>query len=122
MGVIASKRYISRGGSAGRHDGDSLEGTYIRVYREDAFRRLFRMQRPSFWPLVEPLTNSGGLEYWKQKPASGPGDRPGLGARIGPSGGPLGKDSRPIYLQIAVALYMLGGGGRAVADGRIQCC
>ena len=103
-GVIASQRYMSRGGhgSAGRHADDSLEA-YIRDYPEDAFRRLFRMQRSSFWPLVELLTNAGGAEYWKQSPPGQPR-----------------KPARPIYQQIAAGLYMLGGGGRTVADCRVN--
>ena len=55
--VIASQRYISCGvhGSAGHHGDDSLEA-YIRVYSEEAFLRLFRMHRASFWQLKELLT------------------------------------------------------------------
>ena len=102
-GVITSQRYISRGvhGSAGRHADDSLEA-YIRGYPEDAFCWLFRMQRSSCWPLVELLSNAGGPEYWKQTP------------------GQPRKPARPIDQQIAAGLYMLGGGGRTVADCRVN--
>ena len=55
--VITSTRYLSRGDSAGQHgDHASLDG-YIYEYPDDAFRRLFRMNRASFWQLVELLTN-----------------------------------------------------------------
>ena len=69
--VIQSTRYLSRGESAGRHgDHTSLDG-YIHEYPDDAFRRLFRMNRASFWQLVELLLNAGGVEYRKQAPGGG---------------------------------------------------
>ena len=57
-------RSDSRGvhGSAGRYGDDSLE-TYVRVYSEEAFLRLFRMHGASFWQLIELLGKAGGPEY-----------------------------------------------------------
>ena len=49
--VIASTRYVSRGGSAGRNNA-TLEG-YTRESPDDAFLVLFCMHQPSFWQLVE---------------------------------------------------------------------
>ena len=91
--IVDSHRYLSsRGKSAGRHGNhDSLE-RYIREYPESSFRSLFRMQRASFWQLVEVLTHAGGPEYWCQNDV-------GRGC------------PRPIYQQIAAGLYVLGGGG-----------
>ena len=92
--MICSYRYLSRGpsGSAGRHGSNSLEA-YIYKYRESAFLTLFRMHRRSFWQLVELLSEAGGQEYWCQSY-----DKPG-------------HPARQIFEQIAVALYVLGGGG-----------
>ena len=59
------------------------------------------MHKASFWQLVKLLTNAGGLEYWLE-PKPGPG-----------------KPSRPIYQQIVAGLYMLGRGGRTIADSCI---
>ena len=33
-------------------------------YPDDAFLRLFRMHRASFWQLVELVTNVSGMDYW----------------------------------------------------------
>ena len=41
------------------------------TYPDDAFHRLFRMNRASFWQLVELLTNAGGADYCKQAPGGG---------------------------------------------------
>ena len=51
------------------------------------------MHRRSFWQLVELLSEAGGQEYWCQSY-----DKPG-------------HPARQIFEQIAVALYVLGGGG-----------
>ena len=53
------------------------------------------MNRESFWQLVELLTQAGGAKYWHQPEA---GDAA------------PGRPSRPIYYQVAVGLYVLGGG------------
>ena len=69
--VIESTCYLSRGESAGYHsDHASLDG-YMYGYPDDAFRRLFRMNRASFWQLFELLTNADGANYWKQAPGGG---------------------------------------------------
>ena len=94
--VITSTRYLSRGDSAGRHgDHASLDG-YIYEYPDDAFRRLFRMNRTSFWQLVELLTKAGGADYWNQLPEL--------------EGPAWGNTAMPIYQQIAAGLYVLSGG------------
>ena len=87
--IVTSHRYLTRDTSAGRLDIDILEAC-IREYPETAFLALFRMHRESFWQLVEVLTKAGGEKYWDSKP---------------------GRIPRPIYHQIAVALYILGGAG-----------
>lgn len=101
--LSTSQRYLLKGawGSAGRHD-DSILDNYIFAYPESAFQQLFRMQRKSFWQLVEYLEGAGGPTYWKQI-AVGPGPRP-----------------RPVYQQIAVGLYRLGDGGGAIEQERMQ--
>jgi len=63
--VIASQRYLSRAGSAGKHDIDILEAI-IHRYSETAFLALFRMHRASFWNLVDMLTQAGEGGYWDQ--------------------------------------------------------
>ncbi|KAF8421681.1 hypothetical protein EV426DRAFT_195837 [Tirmania nivea] len=93
---ISARRYIaSRGISAGRHihhgiDGISILENLVKNYPEPAFLNLFRMHRTSFWTLVETITPMWPAEHTaKKKP-------------------------RPIYQQLAVALYVLrsaGGGG-----------
>jgi len=77
--------------SAGKHDIDILEAA-IREYPETAFLALFRMHRASFWQLVEMLTQASEGGYWDPR---------------------AGQSPRAIYQQIAVALYILGGGGGA---------
>ena len=89
--AVDSERYLSRGESAGRHGADSLEG-YIHRYPESAFLSLFRMHRRAFWQLVDVLSKAGGPDYWCQS----------VEVR--------GRPARPIYQQIAVGLYVLGGG------------
>jgi len=49
------------------------------------------MHRASFWQVVEILAGVGGKDYWVQSKTRQP--------------------SRPIYQQIAAALYVLGGSG-----------
>lgn len=85
--IVDSHRYLSsRGKRAGRHGNhDSLEG-YICEYPESSFRSLFRMQRASFWQLVEILTHAEGPEYWCQNDVG------------------RGRPPRPIYQQIAAGL------------------
>ena len=90
--MITSCRYLSRKASAGRVNIDILD-TYIHEYPKTAFLALFRMHKESFWKLVEILTLVGGDKYWDLRATM------------------QGRNPRPIYQQIAVALYMLGGGG-----------
>ncbi|KAF8419774.1 hypothetical protein EV426DRAFT_676658 [Tirmania nivea] len=78
--------------SAGRHDIDILN-TYIYEYPETAFLTLFRMHRASFWQLVKILTQAGRGGYWDHRAIE------------------RGASPKLIYQHIAVALYMLGGGG-----------
>ena len=100
--VIKSTLYQSRGESAGRHrDHASLDG-YIYECPDDVFCRLFRMNRASFWQLVELLTNAGGADYWKQVPRAR-----GEGAE---------NVSEPIYQQIAAGLHVLGRGGQTTMN------
>ena len=90
--VIASQRYLFSRTGAGRRSEASLEA-YIRDSPEATFLSLFRIHRASFWRLVEMLTQAGGGDYWSR----------GSDTR--------GRPARPIYQQIAVGLYVLGGGG-----------
>jgi len=83
--------YLPQHTSAGRHNVDILEA-YIQQYPETAFFALFRMHRNSFWHIVQLLTEAGGEGFWDQREI-------------------VHGYKRPIYQQIAVALYVLGGGG-----------
>ena len=98
--IIESHRYLSsRIHSAGRHTDDSLDA-YIHHYPDIAFLVLFRMHWSSFWEVVELLTRADATNnYWCQQ-------------NTGPTSG------RPIYQQVAVGLYVLGG-GETVAKSRI---
>ena len=87
---------LSTGESAGRHGGNCLEA-YIYQYNYSTLRSLFRMHQALFWQLVELLTRAVGVRYWNQPEA---GD-----AAPGPR-----RPLRPIYYQVAVGLYVLGGG------------
>ena len=99
---IASHRYLSlRDISAGRLDSDVLEA-YIYEYPGTTFLVLFRMHRASFWQLVTILSDAGGQDYWDQR-----------------QWGTLSGFCRPIYQQIAVAIYVLGGGGGTAARTRV---
>ena len=57
------------------------------------------MHRASFWLLVDVLTDAGGDGYWGMTP---------------------GHPSRSAYQQIAIALYMLGGGAGIGERSRSQ--
>lgn len=107
---IASLWSLSRAESAGRYDGDSLEA-YIDTYNESAFRSMFRMHRASFWQLVELLTNPSGAQYWDQTEAA-PEDAAPAGAA------PVARPHKSIYQQVAVGLYILGG-GTTMAKSRV---
>ncbi|KAF8426549.1 hypothetical protein EV426DRAFT_437414 [Tirmania nivea] len=91
--IIAARRYIAaRKISAGRHlifQGPSVLENLIKNYPDSAFLNLFRMHRSSFWALVDIVTPMWPVIAMTKK-------RP-----------------RPIYQQLAVALYTLGsvGGG-----------
>jgi len=88
--AITSNRYLLPRSNVEKHDTNILE-TYIREYSDTTFLSLFRMHRESFWQVVEILAVAGGQDYWVQTKT--------------------GRPSRPIYQQIAVVLYVLGGGG-----------
>ena len=94
--MMSSTWYLFKGpkGRAGHHAGDSLEA-YIHEYPDSSFLHLFRMHRESFWQLVQLLTREGGNAYWCQANADIPR---------------IGQPAMPIYQQIAIALYVLGGG------------
>ena len=64
---------------------------------------MFRMHRASFWLLSDVLQQAGGAGYWD-------GRLPGKGQRT----------QRPLYQQIAVTLYMLGGAGRDMQTSGIN--
>ena len=88
---VVVHHYPSRGGSTGHHGDDSLDAC-IHESPDTTFLTSFRMHRASFWQLVELLTNAGGEGYWGKNHNS---------------------TGCPIYQQIAVGLYVLGGGGTA---------
>ena len=73
------------------------------IYGESdaAFLATFRMSRPTFWKLIDLLTTTGGL-IWRQS-----------------LGGP-GRQARPIYQQIASALYVLSDSGSSGERNRLQ--
>jgi len=97
---VSARRYIAaRGTSAGRHEGPgeiSILENLIKNYPETAFLNLFRMHRSSFWILVDIIT-----PMWPTEPATK-------------------NPARPIYQQLAVALYILGStGGGGLERSRI---
>ncbi|RPB21082.1 hypothetical protein L211DRAFT_459760 [Terfezia boudieri ATCC MYA-4762] len=81
---ILAHRYVAARGSAGRHysRGISILENLIRNYPESAFLNLFRMHRISFWKLVDLISPMWPRERRAKKPP------------------------RPIYQQVAVALYV----------------
>jgi len=86
---IARQRYYPpQNTSAGRHHVDVLEAYIQQKYPETAFFALFRMHRNSFRHIVQLLTEAGGEGYWDQREI-------------------VRGYKRPIYQQIAVALYVL---------------
>ena len=86
--TISSNRYLQPRNQNRYHE--VLEG-FIHEYTETAFLALFRMHKASFRQLVQILVNASGSAYWDHRQFSR-------------------GYSRPIHQQIAVALYMLGGG------------
>ena len=72
------------------------------IYGESdaAFLATFRLSRPAFWRLTDLLTATGG-DIWRQS-----------------FGGP-GRQARPIYQQIASALYILGDSGSSYERDRL---
>ena len=86
--VAALRNLAHRDITAGRHTVDTLED-YIQEFPERTFLAFFRMHRVSFQQLVGLLTEAGGDGY--------------LGITHG-------RTPKPAYQQIAIALYMVGGG------------
>lgn len=100
--VISSQRYLTRPVERGdRHHNLDLLEAYIREYPDDEFLALFRMHRDSFWKLVELLKDAGGEGYWDRRAVHN------------------GRGPRQIYQQVAVALYVLGGGGVTAEKSRM---
>jgi len=75
-----------------------LKPICIYQYPETAFLALFRMHRASFWQLVKISTQAGRRGYWDHRAIES------------------GRSPKPIYYQIAVALYILGGGGGGAGE------
>ena len=102
--TLASLRYlIPRSvGSAGRLSIDDTITEFLN-YPESGFLVNFRMKPESFWALVEILEQKGGDDYWCQQ-------------SIGPLGGSTG---RPVFQQVAVALYVLGSAGNSLERARM---
>ena len=102
---IATLRYLNPRsvGSAGRlsiHDAI----TEFLNFPEDGFLVNFRMLPERFWALVEMLEARGGGDYWHTHPLSAAG----------------GSSGRPVYQQVAIALYILGSAGASFEKIRMK--
>lgn len=86
---VSSSRYLQPR-TVKNWNSDILEG-HIQNQSNGEFLSMFRMHRDSFWKLATRLEEAGGKDYWRQRPS-------------------IGNLPRPIYQQIAVAIYVLGGG------------
>ena len=96
---LAAYRYLAPCDiTAGRHTADTLKD-YIWEFPERTFLAFFHMHRASFWQLVDVLTKAEGDEYWGIKHGHAP---------------------KPAYQQIAIALYMLGGGAGTKERSRVH--
>ena len=95
--VIASNRYLYR---RNQNRLPEVLKSYILDYSDTTFLALFRMHRESFWKLVEILIQAGGSNYWDHREV------------------PRGY-WRPPEQQIAVGLFMLGGGGGTAERSQI---
>jgi DDE superfamily endonuclease len=102
--TLAGSRYlIPRSvGSAGRLSIDDAIMEFLH-FPESGFLVNFRMMPQSFWALVELLEQKGDGDYWGQRSA-------------GPLGGNTG---RPVFQQVAVALYVLGSAGGSLERTRM---
>ena len=98
--VISIPRYLAPRSHRSRHHGEETLEKLVREGSEHTFLNLFRMQRESFWQLVNLLT-----PHWDASQSC-----------VTRTRASTGRPSRPIYQQLAVALYMLGaqGGGNKV--------
>ena len=96
--ILSSLRYISPREQGAQHDNGMLD-RLIYENPEGSFLALFRMQRQSFWVLVDQLKS-----HWETED-----NRSGRG-----------RASRPVYQQLAVGLYVLGGEGGGVERHRVQ--
>jgi DDE superfamily endonuclease len=103
--ALTSIRYLSPRsiGSAGRLPIGDVIGEFLR-YPESGFLVNFRMKPDSFWALVELLERKGGDNYWCQNSSSAAGGSPG----------------RPVFQQVAVALYVLGSAGATLERIRMK--
>ncbi len=86
LGSIQSTRYLHTRqiGTAGYQPIDTLSNI-IYCYSDTSFRACFRVTKDAFWKIVQICEDS---DVWAQNSR---------------------KEARPIYQQIAVALYSLGG-------------
>jgi hypothetical protein len=73
-------------------------------FPESSFLVNFRMKPESFWALIELLELKGGNDYWCQN--------------SGQAGG--GNSGRPVFQQVAVALYVLGSAGATLERTRMK--
>ena len=100
---LRSQRYMAprEHGSAGRH---SACATHVLIYRfsDTGFRACFRMGRASFWRLIHLCE-----------------DIPEAATIFHLNGGVHAPTPRPIYQQIATALYILGASGGGAERARI---
>jgi DDE superfamily endonuclease len=101
---LANSRYlIPRSvGSAGRLPIDDTITEFLN-FPESSFLVNFRMKPESFWALVELLEQRGGEDYWHQR-------------SVGTVGGGTG---RPVFQQVAAALYVLGSAGTSLERTRM---
>ena len=103
--AIASLRYFNPRsiGSAGRLPINDVIAEFLN-YPESPFLVNFRMMPESFWALVELLESKGSGDYWHQNSVGAAGGNPG----------------RPVFQQIAVALYVLGSAGGTLERIRMK--
>jgi hypothetical protein len=72
-------------------------------FPESSFLVNFRMKPESSWALIELLELEGGNDYWCQN-----------------SGQAGGNSGRPVFQQVAVALYVLGSAGASLERTRMK--
>ena len=102
---LQSQRYMvpREQGSAGHDSGTRVLNNLIYRYSDTAFQACFGMGRVSFWQLIHLYENT-----------------PGAATIFHQNGGGNTPPPRPIYQQIATALYILGSSGGGAERARVS--